>query len=400
MKELAKMEHSRNALISIVCLIALALSGLAKAQNDAYSAEVAVRDRSPTEQQSAYQVAMRAVLLRNSGDKTLLNRDDVRAGLRSAEQYVDSFSYRTPAPGSSISRDTPITDAVRQSGEATQFMLITFDPVRLSQLISPSGTQSASAGETENDATITNPFENVKSALVWIIVEDGGGQTLISGAAGGNVMQRAREIAGGAGMGLLFPAGDQIDQQAVPAEAIQNASVDVINAGASRYAPSVVLAAYLVRNRTGGWSGNWLKTAGVAQQNTITQSNSLDEALQQGLEWLNPAVGAGASADSVYAGASNAGSAAEALVWVGPLRSTASYAEVMAWFNAIPDVRTVYPKEILTNGMVFAITPRIAISAVSAAASTRTWLRQSATPTALSESRFAQDVVLNFEYNR
>ncbi len=58
--------------------------------------------REVEEQQQAYQVAFRRVLLNNSGDKTLLNRDDIRDGLKRAEQYVSGFSYRTPPPGTVI----------------------------------------------------------------------------------------------------------------------------------------------------------------------------------------------------------------------------------------------------------------------------------------------------------
>ena len=106
---------------AVLCLLATLwpYTASAQAQLDAYSVEVAVADRSDVEKQAAYQVAMRRVLLANSGDKTLLNRDDVRAGLREAVSYVDLFRFRIPEPGTIISQETPVTEAVRKSGEAT-----------------------------------------------------------------------------------------------------------------------------------------------------------------------------------------------------------------------------------------------------------------------------------------
>jgi len=63
---------------------------------------------------------MRQALLDNGRNKRILNRGDVRRELAKAEDYVESFSYRTPEPGSVISRETPITDTVRKNGQATQ----------------------------------------------------------------------------------------------------------------------------------------------------------------------------------------------------------------------------------------------------------------------------------------
>jgi len=102
-------------------------ANLAYAQADAYSVEVAVSDRSVSEQNDAYVVAFRRVLLNNSGDKTLLNRNEIRSGLNSAEEYVSGFTYRTPPPGTVISTETPITSRVRTTGEARQLMMVTFD---------------------------------------------------------------------------------------------------------------------------------------------------------------------------------------------------------------------------------------------------------------------------------
>ena len=121
--------------MSLRAVIALALLGfcilvvsLNAAAQDAYTVEVAVADRSPVEQEAAYRIAMQRVLLETAADKTLLNRTDVRTALASAKTYVVQFSYRAPAAGEVISDSTPVTDLVRNSGEATQIMRVRFDP--------------------------------------------------------------------------------------------------------------------------------------------------------------------------------------------------------------------------------------------------------------------------------
>ncbi len=381
-----------------VAALAAALSltaGPAQAQLDAYSIQVAVLDRSDEEQQDAYQLGMRSVLLRNSGDKTLLNRDEVRAGLRQADSYVEAFRYDTPEPGTVISRDTPLTDRVRSTGKATQLMLIQFNRELIDGLIRP-----AKRPEPEPQEGV-DPFNRVSAALMWLMVEDGDQQMLISAARGQNVMERAREIAGGAGIILNFPAGDTKDEQALRAEDIKTAAADRVAAAAGRYAQPLTLAAHVSRTLTGNWEGVWMKVAAGQQQNQAFSSTSLDTALQQGIAWLGQNAGGTSSAPSTFRSSSSANaSSAEGLVWVSPLRTTQSYAQVMRFLTGLDGVDVAYPKEVLSGGVVFAIMPRGAVPIVANAANSQDWIRQSTTPSSASESRFADGITAALEYLR
>jgi len=378
--------------------------GLAQAQLDAYSIQVAVADRSDAELQNANLIGMRSVLLANSGDKTLLNRDDVRAGLDQAANYVASFRYNTPAPGTVIPPRTPLTDSVRSSGEATQLILIQFNRELINQLIqSGADVQSESEPESEPDSEeVIDPFTNVTSALMWLIVEDGGNQMLISAANGQNVMERAREIAGGSGLSLSFPAGDNTDVQAVGIDDIKTSAIDAVNAAAERYAQPLTLAAHLSRTRTGSWEAVWFKVANDGQQqNQASTSRNLDEALQKGIAWLNSeSLESVPVQDSFQTSLRANTSSTEGLVWVSPLRTTQNYAQVMAFLTSLDGVSVAYPKEVLDNGVVFAIVPRSALPAISSAAGSADWLRQSATPTSAGESQYANAIAVAFEYLR
>ena len=386
-----------KAVLRLLASTLIFLTAVAHAQFDAYSIQVAVSDRSVSEQQEAYVVAMRTVLLANSGDKTLLNRNDVREGLRQAETYIDSFSFNVPEPGTVINSSTPVTSAVRSSGQATQLMLVRFNQQLIDELIQRRDRPAVA----EDNPDSPDPFQNVRTALLWMLVDDGGNQTLIGASEGRNVMQRAREIAGGSGISLLFPAADDTDRAALSADDIRTADPERLALATARYAPPVVLTAHLVRSRTGGWEGLWSKLAGQQVQSTSLNSRTLDNAIQDGLAWLSPnaASGAAATAQAYQYGGTNR-SDVEALVWVSPLRSTASYAEVLNFLDSIDDIETVYPKEVLSGGMVFAVLPRSAISAVSAAAATRNWLQQAVSPASAGASQFAGNLSLTLEYVR
>jgi hypothetical protein len=98
----------------------------------------------------------------------------------------------------------------------------------------------------------------------------------------------------------------------------------------------------------------------------------LDEALQQGIALL---VGA-AAADSSYRYGGSAASDTEGLVWVGSVDSLADYAAVLRFFEAVPNVATVYPKEIGATTMVFAVLPRAALRDIENATAAQSWIRR------------------------
>lgn len=373
------------ALLSIVLLPV----SPAMAQGDAFSVEVAVADRSTDEQQDAYVAAFRRVLLNNSGDKTLLNRDDIREGLKKAEQYVSGFSYRTPEPGTVIGSDTPITEAVRQSGQATQLMMVSFDRQAVTQLVA--GEVSAD----DDDATPAVP-PRTDSALVWLLVQDDGRDIMISDPAAANVQARAREIAGAAGVSLVFPAGDDEDQLALGLEDLLVKDVVRIAAASERYAQDTVLFGTLARNGAQGWRSTWVRMIGEESSEQSFDTASLDEALKLGLSML----GDSGRIDETYRYGGRASSDTEALVWVGSLNSTGDYATMMKFLEELPSVSTVYPKEINDTSMVFAVLPRSALIDVESALVTRDWLRRSAPPVSDRPGSLSQNADLALEFGR
>ncbi len=373
------------AILSVWLL--MCLPSFAQSQSS-YQVEVAVADKGEVEQKEAYQVAMRRVLLSNSADKTLLNRDDVRAGINVADTFVESFNYRSPEPGTVISRATPITDLVRRTGEATQIMTIAFDAARIQELINANKPDN-----NENEAASVAGLQNVRSALAWFLVQDGRSDLLVGGDVGENVMQRAREIAGGNGITLSFPRGDQTDLSSLTADQLRARDEQAIANTATRYAAPAVLSAYLVRKRSRGWLGLWSKLAGSDAEHQEFEADTLDELLEKGIAWL-----ASTSAEAAtyeYGGA--ASTASEGLIWVNTVSATADYARVMSFLDSIDSVATAYPKEIGRDGTLFVVVPRTALNAVANRAASLSWLRRSVPP---SGTGLASQAELAFDFLR
>lgn len=371
----------------------LLLSAAGHAQTDAYSIEVAVADKSDTEQRDAYQVALRSVLRDTSGDKTVLNRDLVRQALKQAIDYVKGFSYRTPPPGTVISSDTPITESVRQSGQATQLMLISFDRQLVAELIE----SSAPSQSNTEDQPLPEVALNTDSALLWLLIQDDGRDIRISDPAAVNIQRRAREIAGAAGISLVYPTGDTEDQFALTVDDMLSQDFNKLATASERYSQDMVLSGTLIRRGAQGWRGEWVRLLGTEVQQSSFETASLDEALKEGLQVLNSI----AAIDETYRYGGNAQSGTEGLVWVGSLTTTDDYARVINFLQEQPAVSTVYPKEISDTAIVFSIVPRSALSDISAAAANAPWLRRSAPPVvAPVDNSLARNADLALEYNR
>ncbi len=384
-------------LLALTVLLALAVVTAftaVQAQTDAYTVEVAVMERSQEEQQDAYMAGLRRILLNNSGDKTILNRDLVRQALKQAEDYVQAFSYRRPPPGTVIGTDTPITRKVQLSGQATQLMLVSFDRALVSQLITDSAPANAARAEEEDP----EPAVASNSALVWILISDEGRNILISDPAAANVQQRAREIAGAAGISLVYPTGDEEDQQTVSIEAIETQTfiAENLTNAAERYGQDTLLMGYLSRLDGRGWRGEWTRVNGEQQQQAQFDTDSLDAGLKAGLGVLNSV----AEIDETFRYGGAAISDTEGLVWVGSLDSTQDYARMMSFFTALDAVSTVYPKEVQPTSMVFSVVPRSALVDIESALFDVPWLQRTAPPLQNDPGSLVRNADLALEYTR
>jgi hypothetical protein len=270
-------------------------------------------------------------------------------------------------------------------------MQVAFNPARIQELIR--GKKSKNDNE-QTDAEPVSGLANVRSALAWILVQDGRSDVLVGGAVGASVMQRAREVAGGAGISLMFPTGDQADIDALTADQLRARDAKSIQSAAQRYSAPVTISAYLARKRSRGWVGLWSKVAGDEVEHQEFEADTLDDMISVGIAWLQPGA-ASAASNYEYGGAASAST--EGLVWVSSVSATADYAKVMSFLNSIDSVVTVFPKEIESGGTLFAVMPRTALNAVASGAASLNWLRRSSPPAGSGLSAQAE---LAFDYLR
>lgn len=414
-----------GTMFSLVLLVAFP-SAPTLAQSDAFSVEVAVADRSPEERVDAYSRALRRVLLDNSGDKTLLNRDDVREALPDAEAFVETFRFRVPEPGTLIAADTPVTERVRDTGEATGLLLVRFDRDRVLALI------SGDKPDPDADAPDGNPLARVDRALLWLLIDDTNRAIRGTDTAAAKVRDRLRELAGGGGVTLLFPTDETVDDS-ISDEALRSLDVAPVRSASLRFATDVVVIGHISRaaepaldvnansdspaldsrvrqqsgpgraprpgnsETAGGWVGTWSKSAQDAAETTTTQGDTLDDVLRAGMAWLAGDPTLGQRANYVYGGS---GSSTEGLVRIDGLGALREYARVSDLLASVPGVSGSWPREISGDVMVFSVVPRSALSAVSSALDRAGWLRRGVPSSGTGLSEIARNAELVYDVVR
>jgi len=208
-----------------------------------------------------------------------------------------------------------------------------------------------------------------------MVIRDQGQDLLIGGANGLKVMQRSREIAGGSGIVLSFPAADARDVQALGGDNLALNKDLVLNASI-RYIASVVV------------------TANDQVETEEFEASSLDELLTLGLNWINPGQSGTEAASSLAAPSQPL--ASESTLWVSGIRTAAEYAQLMQLVGDIDSLQSVYAKELRDQGVIIAVQPRSALSQVRTRLAQVAGLRETARPVFADGSSPVVDAAYDF----
>jgi len=331
------------------------------AATDPTFVEVAINGQTADEQTAAFEVGLRMVLLRLAQANKPLSAAAIRRAETNAASYVQKHEFRVPGADDTITRQTPLTQLVRDTGQATHLISIQFSRESINQLIQ-------SEAEAKEDGDEIDPVVDARSALVWLLIEDGNQSVIVGGSTARNIMDRAREIGGGVGQQLQFqqlqfPARDDASLQQLTVEDLRNVNSAKIAALSERFLEPVILVGTLTRARGRTWNARWNRIQGETQTATTFDTNSLDKALQGGIRWLAGAP-TGLSTESNTFAARSAAPVSEGLIWIGSVVDVGAYSRLVGLIDEMEGA-TVYLKSMLRDSLVVAVTPRAAVNDVA-----------------------------------
>jgi len=291
-----------------------------QAAPDLFEAEVVVSDQTPDVRRAALSGALREVLVRVTGQQSVLTSEPVQELLNNPEQLVQQYRYFT-----------------EQRTEPPLLKLwVRFDGAAIRQAVQKQGL--AYWGGERPDT------------LVWLAVEDRGRRYVVSADDTSDVHRAVEAAARERGVPVLFPLMDLEDQTQVQFSLIWGGFLDKVMAASQRYNPQSVLIGRLNRSPSGGWASRWeLQVAG--RPSSWSDSNQqLDALARQGIDDV-----ADILATQFSVAAPGSGSANAASIRVEGIETLAAYARISNYLATLTSVRGVQASEVTPTAVRYSL---------------------------------------------
>jgi hypothetical protein len=282
-----------------------------------HRAVVAVEDHSRGQLTSATRQALGQVLVKVSGDRSVLEYDVLRSALAQADGYVQRYQYL-------------------RSDDGSLKLQVHFDPRLVNELL--------------REAQAPLWTANRPSLLVWLVAEDAGGRQPVTREARPELIDALAEQLERRGVPVVFPLYDLQDTLALSVEDLWRLDEIAVSRASQRYGVADVLVGRLTELSADRWMGDWLYLYGR-------------EAMESSFYGETTANFSGNAVDMVaddmavrFAVAAGAGGAGSVLVRVDAIADYADYRSVLKFFETIELVGSAWPAYVEGDSVVFRLT--------------------------------------------
>ncbi|MCU7797939.1 MAG: DUF2066 domain-containing protein [Candidatus Thiodiazotropha sp. (ex Myrtea spinifera)] len=231
-----------------------------------YEAESAVVGQGTEARAKGIKNTFAQVLVKVSGDRSLLSNPEIDGLLRKASSYVQQYRYRMLDDKS----------AEPDADQPDRILWARFDERAVNRLLRQSGVPVWGT---------TRP-----SVLIWLGEESGTSRSLVSLERQPQLKRMVKHAANDRGLPVLLPLMDMEDRAALPVSDLWGGFETDIRRASNRYLPDVILVGRL-RGRGGNdWQGQWTLYLPDKVNRWQTRANSkyglLNEGLQQAADAL------------------------------------------------------------------------------------------------------------------
>jgi uncharacterized protein len=206
----------------------------AETVSNLYEAEVPVSGQTSEARAQGIREAFAAVLVKVSGDRSLVNNPDLSGLLNRASSLIQQYRYKSlPSRSGTAGAEYP-----------DRLLWARFDARAVNRLL--------------RESSIPVWGETRPSLLVWMGQETGTRRELISPERETSFKSELSQVAGARGIPLIWPLMDIEDQNAVQVSDLWGGFEEDIRSASDRYLPDVILVGRLSNLGRGGWRGEWL----------------------------------------------------------------------------------------------------------------------------------------------
>jgi hypothetical protein len=251
----------------LVCL-GFALVTQASVVDGIYTSVLQVKSQQSIDRQAAFNEALARVLLKASGDHSLLERQDILSRFYPAEQYVLSFSYReNPAYADYLKRRSEskngsgsVAVLAQSSGNFAEASTQQDDndqqPTPLPFLM-----EVNFSGKALEQAMLAHGvpiWGTVRpSLMMWVVLEEDGRRQLLGETAAHPLSEFFVREAGHFALPVLFPQADSSDLSVLTISDLWGLFPDAINRAKDRYRADGDLMVRVYKSLDKRWVANW-----------------------------------------------------------------------------------------------------------------------------------------------
>jgi hypothetical protein len=318
----------RRALVMALVLLCFAVPVRAVRVPGLYEADVPVPDQTNSARVHGVVNALRAVIVKLTGDRAAAENDQVALILRGAERYLLQYRYLEPQSS------TPQEGAPAAPRELR--LLAQFDQTALDRDLRGAGFAIWGA---ERPAT-----------LAWLAVGDGGAWRWAGGEGSDELLQSLTEARARArGLALVFPLQDLDDAGRLNPAAVAAGETDAIRAASERYRPDGILGIAVDSGAPGQWRGRWTLLLGGDTVQWASEGPSYEAVVGAGMdEFADHLAGR-------YAGAGAGAEEGGVTLNVAGINTAAGYARALRYLESLNSVTGVQVAEVAGDQVTFVL---------------------------------------------
>lgn len=308
-----------------------------QSSTDLYTAVVSVPSAEATERTLAVKQAFNQVLVKLSGNRTLLDNPKVKTALDDAEQFVEQFEYQT------------------RPHDGQLLLVVGFEAEAVKQLLQKLGISAWQS---------TRP-----TLLAWIILDKETTQHVINLITQSVEANKLHVAATARGFPLLFPILDLEDLRTLSVTDVMIGRRETIAQIAHRYGVKTTWVGRIAQQED-TWIGQWHLLIGDKQWSWQTEASSLDTLLIQGLDEAIDKVVKRTTIDEPIGNANSVQTTTETFILtIYALPNLNDYAKVRDYLQGVEVVSRLRVQKVQPGQATFSITVQGGKTALSQALS-------------------------------
>lgn len=300
-----------------VLFYCIAVNAVAVQVSGLYQTSVPVASQASDLRTSALQHALSQVLIKVSGNSTVVNSATIQAAIVNPENYLLSYSYQ---------------DGVLPDGNSSLLLEVSFDPKSLESLLQ--NAQQSIWGK------------NRPLVLVWLAdTKMNASPELVGTNTDNPLTAQFKSDAKARGLPILFPIMDLTDMQAVTPENVSGPQLNSIQQASTRYNSDAILAVNLTQNNN-QWNGTWTLLSQGEATTWQTKGLSLDAAIKAGIDAVTDGLAA------KFAVAANSSASADVQLTMYNVKNLVDYAAVTNYLKGLSPVKQVEVDQVESNALI------------------------------------------------